>query len=120
MICAISLGIPYGPTGVAFAFSTAMSLWLVPHVFWSLKGMLIRPRDLAVTASKPLAAALVAGAAALLVDRALELDWAIARLGVASIVMGAVHLSVLVYVLGEKKAYRDLFAEFRGLAFTRP
>ena len=30
MLCAMTLGIPYGPTGVAFAISTAMSLWLVP------------------------------------------------------------------------------------------
>jgi len=28
VVCAVALGIPYGPTGVAFAFSAAMALWL--------------------------------------------------------------------------------------------
>jgi O-antigen/teichoic acid export membrane protein len=121
MIGAVTLGIPYGPTGVAFAFSTAMGLWLVPHVFWCLKGMLVRPRDLAIAFSKPLAAALTGGAVAFLVHaQLLDLQWPIARLGIAGIVMAGVHLGVLIFVLGERKAYSDVFQEFRGLAFSRP
>ena len=120
MICAIALGIPYGPTGVAFAFSTAMALWLVPHVIWSLKGMLVRPRDLAIAVSKPLAAALAGGVFAFVAHaQLLGLEWPIVRLGVSAIVMAVVHLGVLVFVLGEKNAYRDVFQEFRGLAFSR-
>jgi O-antigen/teichoic acid export membrane protein len=119
MICAIVLGIPYGPIGVAFAYSTAMALWLVPHVIWSLKGMLVRPRDLAIAVSKPLAAALIGGACAFLVhSQLMQIEWPIVRLAMSGIVMAAVHLSVLVFVLGEKKAYRDVFQEF-GLAFSR-
>ena len=34
VIAAYLIGLPYGPNGVAFAFSAAMTLWLVPHVFW--------------------------------------------------------------------------------------
>src|SRR6185503_13736771 len=98
MICAIVLGIPYGPTGVAFAFSTAMALWLVPHVIWSLKGMLVRPRDLAFAVSKPLAAALAGGVFAFVVHtQLLDLEWPILRLGVSGIVMAVVHLGVLVF-----------------------
>jgi O-antigen/teichoic acid export membrane protein len=120
MICAILLGIPYGPTGVAFAYSTAMALWLVPHVLWCLKGMLVRPRDLALAFSKPLAAALLGGACAFLVyGQLLDLEWPIVRLAITGIVMVVVHLSTLVFVLGERKAYRDVLDEFRGLAFSR-
>jgi PST family polysaccharide transporter len=121
MIGAVLLGIPYGPTGVACAFSTAMGLWLVPHVLWCLKGMAVRPRDLAIAASKPLAAALIAGAIAVLIrNQLVETDWAIVRLVISAAVMAIVHAGVLVFALGEKTAYLDVLREFRGVAFSRP
>jgi PST family polysaccharide transporter len=121
MIGAVLLGIPYGPTGVACAFSTAMGLWFVPHVLWCLKGMAVRPRDLAIAASKPLAAALIAGAIAVLIrNQLVETDWAIVRLVISAAVMAIVHAGVLVFALGEKTAYLDVLREFRGVAFSRP
>ena len=36
VICSYLIGIPYGPTGVALAYSVAMTLWLVPHILWCL------------------------------------------------------------------------------------
>jgi O-antigen/teichoic acid export membrane protein len=121
MIGAVLLGIPYGPTGVACAFSTAMGLWLVPHVFWCLKGMSVRPSDLAIAAGKPLAAALIAGALAYLVrEQLVETEWPIMRLLVSAVVMAVVHAGVLIFALGEKTAYLDVLREFRGVSLSRP
>jgi O-antigen/teichoic acid export membrane protein len=120
MICAVVIGIPYGPTGVAFAVSTAMSLWLVPHVLWCLKDTPVSPRDLVTAVSRPLAAALVAGGvAALAHSQLLGLEWPIVRLALTGIVMVTVHLGVLLFILGERRAYLDVFREFRGAAFSR-
>jgi hypothetical protein len=75
---------------------------------------------LAFAVSKPLAAALAGGVFAFVVHtQLLHLEWPIVRLGVSGIVMAVVHLGVLVFVLGEKTAYRDIIQEFRGLAFSR-
>ena len=45
VIAACLIGLPYGPNGIAFAFSAAMTLWLVPHVVWCLHNTVISPWD---------------------------------------------------------------------------
>ena len=45
VIAACLIGLPYGPNGIAFAFSAAMTLWLVPHVVWCLHNTMISPWD---------------------------------------------------------------------------
>src|SRR5262249_15576 len=36
--CAYLVGLPFGPRGVALAYSAALTVWLVPHVMWCLHG----------------------------------------------------------------------------------
>ena len=121
MIGAAALGVPYGPTGVASCFSAAMSLWLVPHVIWSLKGTCVSPRDLFTAVSKPLIAAVSAGALAMMVqNQLLGLEWPIVRLALSGAVMVTVHLGVLTLVLGEKQAFVDLFRGFRTMPYPSP
>src|SRR5262249_35007596 len=60
-IGAYTVGLPFGPEGVALAFSVAMVGWLVPHVAWCLRGMPISLADLGKAVSYPLMAATVAG-----------------------------------------------------------
>src|SRR5690606_22906539 len=57
------VGIPYGPTGVALAYSTAMCLWMVPHTFWCLHGTPISPVDLLPPIARPLFSGLAAAIA---------------------------------------------------------
>src|SRR5215831_5733090 len=51
--CSYLVGFQFGPNGVAFAYSAAMTLWLVPHVIWSTHGTVISVRDLLVAAGRP-------------------------------------------------------------------
>jgi PST family polysaccharide transporter len=121
IVGSVALGIPYGPTGVAFAFSAAMSLWLVPHVLWCLHGTAISPRDLVVAAGKPLLAAVPAAILASAVNhQLLGLEWPILRLALSGTAMAAVYFGVLLIVLGEGRAYLDLLRGFRGVGYSRP
>ena len=62
VITAYVIGLPYGPSGVAFAYSAAMTLWLVPHVAWCLHGTMISPWDLFLAVSRPFLSGIVAAA----------------------------------------------------------
>ena len=64
VITAYVIGLPFGPTGVAFAYSAAMTVWLVPHILWCLHGTVISPRDLFLAISRPLLSAVFAAAVA--------------------------------------------------------
>jgi PST family polysaccharide transporter len=120
VICAVTLGIPYGPTGVAFAFSAAMSIWLVPHVIWSLKGTSVAPRDLAIAAGKPLLVAIAAGAAAFALSQSLPaIEWPIVRLAVSGGAMAVIYYSILLFILGEGQSYLDLLRGFGVVRYSR-
>jgi O-antigen/teichoic acid export membrane protein len=121
VVCAVALGIPYGPTGVAFAFSAAMALWLVPHVIWCLHGTAVSPSDLVVAARKPfLASLLAAGPAFAAHHLLLGLEWPIIRLALSGAALAAVYFGVLLSLLGEWKAYLELLGGFRKLTYSTP
>ena len=54
VIAGYVLGLPYGPTGVAFGYSAAMALWVVPHILWCLHGTVISIRDVALAVGRPM------------------------------------------------------------------
>ena len=56
VLTACFIGLPYGPTGVAFAYSTALLLWLIPHLVWCVHGTMLTPRDLAIAVGPSLIA----------------------------------------------------------------
>ena len=62
VITAYVIGLPYGPRGIAFAYSAAMTLWLVPHIAWCLYGTMISPWDLLLPLSRPFLSGIVAAA----------------------------------------------------------
>ena len=41
MITSYIIGLPYGPKGVAFAYSAVLTLWLIPRALWCLHGTVI-------------------------------------------------------------------------------
>ena len=46
MITGYVIGLPYGPKGVAFGYSTVMILWANPHILWCVHGGAISFRDI--------------------------------------------------------------------------
>ena len=107
------IGLPYGPSGVALAFSTVMVLWLVPQIVWSLHGTTISPRELLLAASRPLLAVVLAAAVAVGAQSfAVEIPSAFIRLALGGAAMLAVYAFVLLFVLKQSTLYFDAL---RGL-----
>ena len=121
-IGAYLIGLPYGPNGVALAFSIATGIWLVPNVVWSLRGTMISVRELLSAASRPLIAAAIAALAAVTLQGFIaELSSVLLRLAVGGAVMALVYTVMLLVVLKQGALYLDLWRGLKGgLTVRRP
>jgi O-antigen/teichoic acid export membrane protein len=104
-----AIGLPYGPRGVAIAYSVVMTIGIVPITVWSVHGTVIRVTDILLALSRPLASSLVAAVVAfgfhLLYGPLLV---PLPRLLLEVSVFGATYLGVLLFVAGQKSFYLDL------------
>lgn len=103
------LGLPYGPKGVAFGFSAAMTLWVVPHVAWGVRGSVISFRDVFLVMTRPLVSGMVAG----LITLGTQFLWGrslspLPRLAFEIAVLSTAYIGVLLYVMRQKEFYIDL------------
>ena len=115
LIAAYLIGLPYGATGVAFAFSAAMTLWLVPHVIWCLHGTVVSPKDILVATLRPVTAALVAvGVAWLVMQGVGHVPNTLLRLTIAGSVMMVVYAAILLFAMGQLEFYLTLFRALLG------
>jgi PST family polysaccharide transporter len=104
------LGLPYGPAGVAFAYSAGMTLLLIPCVLWCLHGTVVSPKDLFAAAIRPVLGGLASVALAWAVLHGIgQLSSPIVRLLVAGGVMMTAYAGILLFLLGQMKFYSDLF-----------
>ena len=115
MIASYVVAIPYGPKGVAFAYSAVMTLWLVPLVIWALHGTVISPRDILISVSRPLATSLAAAALAFAV-RTFYGQWLSPwpRLILESGVLLAAFFTILLCFTKQKDFYLDLVRALAG------
>ena len=115
LILASVLGLPYGAAGVAFAYSAAMVLWMVPHVAWCVHGTAISLRDVAAVVIRPLACGVIAGVVGYAV-RLMCSDFLspLPRLVLETGVLAVTFFAVLVFVAGQKALYVDLLRGLRG------
>jgi len=113
MITGCLIALPYGPKGVAFAYSAVMTLWVIPHILWCVHGTAISLRDILLAASRPLVSGIVAGGLAF----GVHLIWGefvspLPRLILECSVLFVTFFATLLFVAGQKSLYLDLF---RGL-----
>jgi O-antigen/teichoic acid export membrane protein len=107
------LGLPYGPKGVALAYSAVMTLWVIPHIFWCVHGTIISFRDIMLTVRRPL----LSGAVAAVCAAGIQFFFGqslipVLRLALGGTVLLGVYLGMLLYVMGQKTFYLDVL---RGL-----
>jgi hypothetical protein len=120
IICGYILGIPHGPTGVAFCYSAVMMLWLIPHIAWCLHGTGITVGDVVLAASRPLMSGIAAGALTFcLVSLYGPLLSPVLRLVTENLVLIVIYLVFLLFVTGQKTLYIDLFRGWKA-ASTLP
>jgi O-antigen/teichoic acid export membrane protein len=118
LIAGYALGLHFGPKGVAFAYSTVMVLAAVPLIAWSVHGTVIRLRDIAVVAARPLISAAVAAPVGYGVESWCA-HWSPAffRLCLESAALAGAYGVMLLYVMGQKGFY---FGLIRSLTADQP
>ncbi len=115
MIAGYLIGLPYGPKGVACAYSAVMMLSVIPLVAWATRGTMISLRDILLVASRPLLSGIVgAGLAFGLQLLYGSLLTPLPRLVLGVAVVLSAYLGMLLYVMGQKPFYMDLLREFGG------
>jgi PST family polysaccharide transporter len=113
-ITAYVLGLPYGPKGVALAYSTAMTLWVIPHILLCIRGTSISFRDIMVTIRRPLLSGIVAAVFAATVQFLFAQSLIpILRLALDGTILLGVYLGMLLYVMGQKDFYLDVLRSLR-------
>ncbi len=115
VICGYIIGLPYGPKGVAFSYSAAMLLWVIPHIAWGVHGTVVSFRDIAVAASRPLISGVVAGAVTL----GAQFLWLQSLSAPSKLMLGAsilltIYVTMLFYVMGQKSLYMKLLRDILG------
>ena len=115
VITAYVIGLPFGPNGVAFAYSAAMTVWLVPHILWCLHGTVISPRDLFLAFIRPLLSAVVA-AVVTFEAHSYIMGWAspLLRLVLDASIMIITYYAMLLFVMGQSAHYLDLIRGLRS------
>jgi PST family polysaccharide transporter len=114
MIAGYIIGLPYGPRGVAFAYSAIMILCVIPLIAWAVRGTVISVYDVLLAVGRPL----ISGVVAATLTLALQFSYGqflspLPRLllGVALVLAG--YLGMLLYIMGQKLFYLDLLRAFR-------
>jgi O-antigen/teichoic acid export membrane protein len=109
MIAAYVLGLPYGPRGVAFAYSAVMTMSAVPLIAWCIHGTMISSRDFLDAVSRPFLSAIVAAALAFGVQAFYGQSLSpFPRLILGGGILMLSYLWMLLYVMGQKAFYFDL------------
>lgn len=109
VILSYVVGLPYGATGVALAFSATMVLLTIPVTIWSVYGTAVSTRDILGAAARPLVAGLAAMVATLLARPFLAaVGSPLLRLAIGGCLLCAVHGWVLLYAMGQKALYADI------------
>jgi O-antigen/teichoic acid export membrane protein len=118
MIIGYVIGLPYGPRGVAIAYSSVMTLWLIPLIAWALHGTVVSFKDIVLAITRPLAASIVAGALAFGVRLFYgQLLSPLPRLLVEIAVLLVTYFGILMFASGQRALYLDLI---RGLQMPSP
>jgi O-antigen/teichoic acid export membrane protein len=109
MVLGILAGLPYGPKGVAFGYSLAVALLVVPVMAWAIQGTAITKLELWRSVNKPLFAGLVAGACGLICRTLVESVFTpLPRLIVELCLVTALYIGILLIIKGQRRLFLDL------------
>jgi len=113
------IGLAYGPKGVALGYSIAMTLWVVPNIFWCIRGTLITALDAFRTLGRPMLSSLAAMVLPLTLQTAhLSAASPFIRLGVGGTLFLVVYAWMLLYVMGQKELYLDILKSLKRRRFV--
>ncbi len=102
------IGLPYGPEGVAIGFSSAMVVWVVPHLLWVFHGTVVSYRDALTVLSRPVLSGVGGAMAAMAFMPFSSALPPVARLMVGCPVLFGVYAWILLFVMAQKPFYIDI------------
>ncbi|HEX4038286.1 MAG TPA: lipopolysaccharide biosynthesis protein [Acidobacteriaceae bacterium] len=115
MIASYFLGLPYGPKGVALAYSAIMVLWAVPGILWCIHGTIFSFMDILQVIARPLIAVVPASALAFGVNFLMGHGFPpVARLLAESATLSIAYLALLFFAPGQKSFYFELLRALRA------
>jgi len=121
MIVGYVVGLPYGPRGIALAYSTVMTLWVVPFVVWAVHGTVVSVWDILLALSRPLGSIIIAAGFAsglrLLYGPMLSPPFRLLLEGAALLVTYTV---VLLFAAGQKSVYMDILRVWKRSSSAGP
>ena len=106
------VAVPYGPRRVAFTCSLVMSLWAFPVVVWGVHDTVISVRDVLTALTRPLTAGIIAGVLAT-ITASLCRHMSVPHLFPECGVFVTAYPGLLLYAMGQKALYVDLWRSFR-------
>jgi PST family polysaccharide transporter len=115
VVGAIFAGLPFGPPGVALAYSAMMMLWVVPLVAWAVHGTPISFRDVMTTFAQPFLSGLVAMGLVLVLRLCLGPSLTILpRILLEGTALLGSYGAMLWYVMGQKTFYLSVLRVLGG------
>jgi len=115
MIAGYVVGLPYGPKGVAFAYSAVMLQWVMQAIVWAVYGTAISFRDVLLALSQPLVSSIVAGGLAFGVRVVYGKSLSpFPRFALETAVLLITFFVLLFFAAGQKSLYVDLLRGLKG------
>jgi len=113
LVAGYAIGLPWGPKGIACAYSSVMLLSVIPLIAWARSGTPVLLNDLLLSIGRPLLSGLVAGALAFVP----RFFWGtmmspLPRLLMTGAILVCVYLVMLLYVLKQKQLYLEILRGF--------
>jgi O-antigen/teichoic acid export membrane protein len=110
MILGYVIGLPYGPKGVACAYSVVMTLWLIPLIAWAVHGTEISFGDIVRTVGPPLISSVLAGVLAFGIGFSFSRSMSpLVRLILESTILLVTFVGLLMSVGAQRSLYLSLF-----------
>jgi len=115
IITAYLIGLPYGARGVAGAYSAAMTLMIVPLIAWCIRGTNFTGMDVFRAIRLPFLSGFVSALLCFALRTCFD-QWLppMLMLVAGGIVMACAHLGMLMFVMGQKEMYLNLWRDMRG------
>ncbi len=113
MIASYFIGLPYGPKGVAMAYSAIMVLWVVPAILWCIHGTVFTFMDILRVIARPLASIIPTAALAFGVSLLAGSLKPVPRLGLECVVLFGAYAALLLFAGGQNSFYLQLLRSLR-------
>jgi O-antigen/teichoic acid export membrane protein len=114
VLVAYTIGLRYGPQGVALGFSTAMLLLALPLIVWATHGTSISVRDVVKAVSPSLLSIIVGAAVVVAIGRATQsIESVFLRLVVETGVLFGTYWAMLLFALRQSSTYMKILSELR-------